>query len=71
MELGQIIVADDQKINLEAIKLSLFSVGIEKNVTYCADGEQAYNEAINLANQALALNSEVKLKPIVALFLDI
>ena len=34
-------MADDQKINLELVKLNLSEVGITENVTYCSDGNIA------------------------------
>ena len=67
---GKIIVADDQKINLEAIRVSLESVGIE-NAQYCADGEIALDVAFNFLKEAVGAYKGVKLKPISAMLLDI
>lgn len=46
--IGCILVADDQKINLELIKLNLSEVGITENVTYCSDGNIAVDVALRL-----------------------
>ena len=46
--IGTILVADDQKINLELIKLNLLEVGITENVTYCSDGNIAVDVALSL-----------------------
>ena len=46
--IGPIVVADDQKINLELIKLNLLEVGITENVTYCSDGNIAVDVALSL-----------------------
>ena len=37
-KLGFTIVADDQKINCEAMRLNLSDVGIFKKVKFCHDG---------------------------------
>jgi hypothetical protein len=37
-KLGSIIVADDQKINCEAMKSNLADLGITNEVNYCHDG---------------------------------
>jgi hypothetical protein len=37
-KLGFTIVADDQKINCEAMRLNLSDVGIAKKILFCHDG---------------------------------
>jgi len=64
-------VADDQMINLEAIKLNLESIGITRNVSYCSDGLIASDTAIELLKAAKAKFSGEKLRPIAAMLLDI
>jgi len=69
--LSHIIVADDQKINLEAVKLSLESVGIIDNVSYCADGKIALDTAISRFEEALKQYNGSPQQPISAMLLDI
>lgn len=44
--LGNIIVADDQMINLAALKLNFAQIGINTNVEYCHDGAFALEKAL-------------------------
>ena len=47
-KIGKIIVADDSKLNLELMKLNLAEVGVTDNVTYCSDGKQAIEIAMEM-----------------------
>ena len=42
---GPIIIADDERINIEAIKMNLAELGITKNVLFCCDGNEAIDTA--------------------------
>jgi len=63
-------VADDQKINLELVKLNLSEVGITENVTYCSDGNIAVDVAMGLFQKAMVGNKTFPVKPIPLMLLD-
>ena len=52
-QLGAIIVADEVRMNFQAIKLNLESIGITSNVFYCSEGNLALKTAIKIVNEAL------------------
>ena len=44
--MGSIFVVDDEKINVEAIKLTFEEIGVNKNITYCYDSLAVVDAAI-------------------------
>ena len=51
--MNNIVVADDEKLCIEVIKLCLKSIGITENVSYCNDGKSALYLALRITNEAL------------------
>ena len=68
---NKIIIADDQKINLEAIRMNLESIGITENLCFCSDGQAAIEIALSLLNNAINEFKGKRLRPIRALLLDV
>ena len=69
-EIGSIIVADDQMINLEALKMTFAQIGISTNVKYCHDGAFALETALKMAKDAINNSNNFPVRPISLMLLD-
>ena len=53
MEMGKIILADDQLINLEVLKSQIEELGQLNRCEFCYDGEKALAKAIEITEYAI------------------
>lgn len=68
---GPIIIADDQRMNIEAIKMNLAELGVTKDIICCCDGNEAIDTAKALINESLASHKGGSpIKPIPLMLLD-
>jgi CheY-like chemotaxis protein len=66
-----IIVADDHRVNLEAIKLDLESIGHLKRAEFYINGQEVVDRVLDFVGKAILSNeSNMTLCPIQALILD-
>lgn len=64
------MVADDQVLNLQAIKLALDEFDVKHKVSYLGDGQQAYDKVMEIAHEAVANAQIFPIKPVSILLLD-
>lgn len=65
------MVAEDQRINLEALKMNLKDMGLYRVSNFNTNGQQACNSARKIIATALAQeNQHLPIKPIRAMLLD-
>ena len=67
--MGSIFVVDDEKINVEAIKLTFEEIGVNKNITYCYDSLALVDAAMAILKKAL-LGTTFPVRPIKLMLLD-
>ena len=63
-------MADDQKINCEAMRLNFAEAGINSKVHFCHDGKETIDTAIKISNEALKTGNPLLVRPISMMFLD-
>ena len=68
---GQIIVAEDQKVNLDALQMKINAVGINVNCEYCIDGQETLQVALDILEDTLKEQSNERVRPIAMMLLDL
>ena len=68
---GRIIVAEDQKINLDALQMNIKDVGIDSKCLYCNDGQKTLKVALEILEDALKMPSTDTVRPIAMMILDL
>ena len=68
---GTIIIAEDNKSTLMAMKHIMIEMGLGKNCSYCLNGQQAINQASDILFAHLSSNPTEKSKPITSMLLDV
>lgn len=68
---GKIIIAEDQRINLEALKMNFADMRLSHACFFTINGQQAIDEAKRVILEALAANPErLPIRPINTMLLD-
>ena len=68
---GHIIVAEDQKINLEALQMNINNLGIDSKIEYCIDGRETLQVALEILEEALSAPPSGRVRPISLMLLDL
>ena len=68
---GLIIVAEDQKVNLDALQMNINAIGLDKKCEYCIDGRETLEVAKQILEEALLKPSDERVRPIAMMLLDL
>ena len=68
---GQIIIAEDQKVNLDALQMTIDRVGIDSKCEYCIDGRDTLQVALGILEEALQRPMFDRERPIALMLLDL
>ena len=67
----RIVIAEDQRVNFDAIKLTMHEIGLFRYCNFCKNGQAAIDTCKRLIKQALAKDARgFQVRPIRALLLD-